>query len=273
MKYRAIFSLLIILFICEGLAMAKSLVNLNKALPSDLIDAGVPTDIVKTVILYREQLGGYDAIEDLKKIPGLNSEIYEIIENNFFVTGCEEYKLFGGDIINISFAGKSGDHTVSPDGFIYITEWEGGRFHVEGKTAQEAQELISHKAEAITVELKVVINRVSVVGYSLPATRGPCYPGRLSSVLSQIGGVNLRMKNTIRVIRHNKSKQPGGNYEIFYADQLNWIDPFIQNGDTVVLYRKNIYKISDTLTAYGSVLLWPLQIIVQGLSATIAEVF
>ncbi|MFA5790794.1 MAG: polysaccharide biosynthesis/export family protein [Caldisericia bacterium] len=250
--------------------LAKNPINLNKALPSNLIDVGVPTDIVKTIILYREQIGGYGTIKDLKKIPGLISEIYEIIENNFFVPECAEYKLFGGDIINIVFAGKSEEHTVSPDGFVYLAEW--GKFSVGGATVQEAQELISRKVEAVAVELKIVTNKVSVVGYSLSTTRGLYYPGPLSSVLSQIGGVNLRMKNAIRIIRHNEFKQPGGNYEIFYADQLNWSDPFIQNGDTIVLYQKNIYKISDTLTAYGSVLLWPLQIIGQGLAAVLSGV-
>lgn len=270
MKHRLLF-FLIILLVGKNIMMAKSPINLNKAEPSDLIELGVPTEMVKSIVLYRDQINGYDNIRDLKKIPGMNSDIYKIIEDNFFVTMCEEYKLFGGDILVINFAGKIQEHTVSPDGFIYITAV--GRLNVKGKTVLGIQEDISRKTEAVTVDLKTVANRVAVVGFSLSTARVTYYPGRLSSIISQMGGVSKGMKKTIKVIRHNEFNQPSGNYEIFYADKLNQIDPFIQNGDVVIFQQKNIYRVSDTLTAYGSVLLWPLQVIGQALSSAISAAF
>jgi len=238
---------------------AAILKNLNTTQPSELIDKGVPEDVVKTVIGYRVQLNGFNTINDLKRIPGVTPAIFEILQNNFFVPSSNEYRIYAGDAIDLRIGEKGVTEIVAPDGYIYITNY--GRFLVGGITVLDVQELLSNKIEDISVKLGAVSSKVAVI--VTPGVGGSgrlVAPGPLSQVFTQINtGYKARYK--ARVMRVNPSRQAGGGFETFDLSKLNHIDPFIQNGDVVFIDKRNVWRVADTVTEYFAIILSPFRAI------------
>lgn len=59
--------------------------DINKVTEQEMLSRGVATSYINKILDYRDITGGFDKIEDLKKIKGIGSATYKKLTKSFFV--------------------------------------------------------------------------------------------------------------------------------------------------------------------------------------------
>ena len=68
--------------------------DINKISEQEMLSRGIASSYVEKILDYRDITGGFDKIEDLKKIKGIGSATYEKLSKKFFVGSAAEKKNF-----------------------------------------------------------------------------------------------------------------------------------------------------------------------------------